>query len=127
MTPNRAVIVCGLVLTLAAARATALETAAPKPDGLWTSDTLVILMARTKTVKDMQRIYEEFQPDLLEWHHGIYCNRGDFFSRRGVRVSGGAWEREYQEYVTWYDRDWQRRMKQLDANGVAWRRGDRRV
>lgn len=127
MTSNRAAIACGLVLTLSAARVTALETAAPTPDGTWTWDALVILMVRTKTAKDMQRIYEEFKPDLLEWHHGIYCNRGDFFTRRGVRVSGGAWEREYQEYVTWYDRDWQRRMEQFDANGVAWRRGAKRV
>jgi len=84
MTSNRAAIICGLVLTFPATRVTALETAAPTPDGPWTRDALVILTTRTKTAKEMQRIDEEFKPDLLEWHHGIYCNRGDFFTRRAV-------------------------------------------
>ena len=107
------------LLCALAAPCAALEITPPEPSGQWTRNTLVSIMAGAGSMEAERKIYDDFQPDLLEWHHGIYHNRGDFFTRRGVRVSGGAWEREYQEFVTWYDRDWRRRMGQFHDNGVT--------
>lgn len=45
-----------------------------------------------------QRLLDDFDLDLLDWGSGILLNAGGFFTDRGVRVCGGAWEVEYQEF-----------------------------
>ncbi len=42
-----------------------------------------------------EKVLRELDPDLLDWHTGIHLDAGRYFSDRGVRVSGGAWEIEY--------------------------------
>lgn len=98
----------------------ALQAQGISPDTrAWLDHTLVVLMDGTYSLEHAEEVVAAVQPDLTDWHFGIYGNIADIYHRHGVRVSGGAWQREYQEYVTWYDRDWQLRMEQFDSNGVG--------
>lgn len=114
---TRLVVACLLLLQLAvrlwAAEGISADTRA------WLDDTLVVLMTDKYTLEHAREVISSVQPDLMDWHFGIYTNIGDVYRRHGVRVSGGAWQREYQEYVTWYDRDWRLRMQQFETNGVG--------
>ncbi|MGC9320496.1 MAG: hypothetical protein ACP5KN_20855, partial [Armatimonadota bacterium] len=112
----------GLLLCLAFVLSTSAVPAAQgiSPDTrAWLSDTLIVLMDGTYGLDHARDVVATVRPDLMDWHFGIYGNIGDVYRRNGVRVSGGAWQREYQEYVTWYDREWRLRMEQFRTNGVG--------
>ncbi len=109
-----------LCLVLAVATVSTLHAQSISPGTrAWLDHTLVVLMDSTYSLEHAETVVGALEPDLMDWHFGIYGNTGDVYHRHGARVSGGAWQREYQEYVTWYDRDWQLRMEQFDDNGVG--------
>jgi len=61
-----------------------------------------------------ERLMRDYDPDILDWARGALANAGNWFTMRGVRVCGGAWECEWQEV-----KRLQPLIDRFDKNGLA--------
>ncbi len=59
----------------------------------WLQEVLVNVHPGPK-MEDREKIIQDFRPDMLDWYSSVH-NEDGFFTKRGIRVSGGG--AEYQE------------------------------